>query len=67
MSEFMVCYSVQEEPNRVINSDLRQAKVIEAKNEKEARRKLHEVEPRKINYISSIRIFTWTGEIKTEN
>lgn len=66
MSEYMICYSVQKDPNRVINSDLRQAKVIEAKNEEEARRKLYEVEPRKINYISSIRIFTWTGEIKTE-
>ncbi|MGK0607351.1 hypothetical protein [Enterococcus gilvus] len=61
MSKFMVYYSVQAEPNKVIHSDLRQARVIEAKNEEEARKNLYEVESRKINSISSITIFTWTG------
>lgn len=59
-------FAGKNQKKRAVSSFLRQAKVIEAKNEEEARRKLYEVEPRKINYISSIRIFTWTGEIKTE-
>lgn len=62
MPEYMVCYSVQDNPNKVINSDLQQSKVIEAKNEEEARRKIYNVEPRKINYISSINSFTWNME-----
>lgn len=66
MSEFMVSYSVEENPNRVINSDLRQSKVVEAQNEDEARKKLYEIETRKINYISSITIFTWNGENREE-
>lgn len=61
MQEYMVHYSVKADPNAVIGSDLRQAKLIEAKNEEEARKKLYEVEPRKINYISSVRLFTWKG------
>lgn len=61
MQEFMVHYSVKKDPNTVIGSDLRQAKIIEAGNEEEARKKLYEVEPRKINYISSVRLFTWKG------
>lgn len=66
MSEFMVSYSVEENPNRVLNSDLRQSKVVEAQNEDEARKKLYEIETRKINYISSITIFTWNGENRKE-
>jgi hypothetical protein len=66
MSEFMVSYSVEEHPNKVLNSDLRQSKVIEAQNEDEARKKLYETEKRKINYISSITIFTWNGESRKE-
>lgn len=64
MSEFMVSYSVEEVPNRVLNSDLRQSVVIEAQNEDEARKKLYEIENRKINYISSITLFMWNGEIR---
>ena len=59
MSEFMVSYSAEENPNRVLNSDLRQSTVVEAQNEDEARKKLYEIETRKINYSSSITIFTW--------
>ena len=66
MSEFMVSYSVEEHPNKVLNSDLRQATVIEAQNEEEARKKLYELEMRRINYISSITIFTWNGENRKE-
>ena len=66
MSEFMVSYSVEEHPNRVLNSDLRQSKVVVAQNEDEARKKLYEIETRKINYISSITIFTWNGENREE-
>lgn len=62
MSEFMVNYSVEANPNTVLNSDLRQSKVVEAQNEDEARKKLYEIETRKINYISSISIFTWGEE-----
>lgn len=58
----MVCYSVQEAPNKVINSDLQQAQVINAENEEEARKKLYKVESRKINYISSVNSFTWNME-----
>ena len=61
MPEFMVHYSVQEEPNKVINSDLRQSLVIEAESEDEAKEKLHEIETRKVNYISSVSLFTWNG------
>ena len=61
MPEFMVHYSVQEEPNKVINSDLPQSLVIEAKSEEDAKEKLHEVETRKINYISSVSLFSWSG------
>lgn len=61
MPEFMVHYSVQEDPNKVINSDLRQSLVIEAKSEDAARKKLYEIETRKINYISSVNLFTWSG------
>lgn len=61
MPEFMVHYSVREELNKVISSDLRQSLVIEAKSEEDARKKLHEVESRKINYISSVSVFTWNG------
>lgn len=61
MPEFMVHYSVQEDPNKVINSDLRQSLVIEAKSEDVARKKLYEIETRKINYISSVNLFTWSG------
>lgn len=57
----MVHYSVQEEPNKVINSDLRQSLVIAAKSEEDAKGKLHEIETRKINYISSVSLFTWNG------
>lgn len=66
MSEFMVSYSVEEHPNKVLNSDLRQVTVIEAQNEEEARKKLYELETRRINYISSITIFTWNGENRKE-
>lgn len=61
MPEFMVHYSVQEKPNKVINSDLRQSLVIEAKSEEDAKEKLPEVETRKINYISSVGLFSWSG------
>jgi DNA-dependent RNA polymerase auxiliary subunit epsilon len=61
MPKFMVHYSVQEEPNKVINSDLLQSLVIEANIEKDAKEKLHEVETRKINYISSVSLFSWYG------
>ena len=66
MSEFMVSYNVEEHPNKVLNSDLRQVTVIEAQNEEEARKKLYELETRRINYISSITIFTWNGENRKE-
>ncbi len=55
----MICYSVQANHDNIINSDLRQALVIEAENEEDAKNRLHEVENREINYISSVSIFTW--------
>ncbi len=61
MTEFIVYYSIQEEPNKVLNSDLRQSLVIEAKSEEDAKKKLYEVETRKVNYISSVSLFTWNG------
>lgn len=62
MPKYMVCYSVQEKPNKVINSDLQQSQVIDAENEEEARRKLYKVESRKINNISSVNSFIWNME-----
>lgn len=59
MLEYMIHYSVKEDSNRVINSDLKQATVIEAKSEEEAKNKLYKIELRKINYISSVKVFKW--------
>lgn len=39
MSEFIISYSVEEDSNRVSNSDLKKSTVIAAQNEEEARRR----------------------------
>lgn len=59
MLKYMIHYSVKGDSSRVINSDLQQATVIEAKSEEEAKNKLYEIELRKINYISSVKLFKW--------